>query len=303
MNKCFFADKLAKVGYAMEDVSIRLFNEDDVEFAYESTLIERWNNTMEDVKRMFRCNPSGCFIAEVDGKRVGHVFSFQYGKLGWIGLLIVRAEHRKKGIGTLLMKRAVKHFLGRGVETIKLEAVSALANFYRKLGFVGEYDSLRFSGINQKPRLQSHLKVKLMEKNLIKQVAEFDAKYFGANRVNVLTSLYDDSPKFCFISRVNSKIEGYLMCRKAKSGYRIGPWVCNPESPETAKELLIKCMETIRQKEKIYIGLPAVNKVAIEILQDFGFKQYSRSIRMRLGKKLENECVDGIFAIGSPEKG
>lgn len=287
----------------MEDISIRLFNEDDVEFAYESTLIERWNNTREDIKRMFKYNPSGCFIAEVNGKRVGHVFSFQYGKLGWIGLLIVRIEHRRKGIGTLLMKKAMKHLLGHGVETIRLEAVSALANFYRKLGFLDEYDSLRFSGINQKPRLQPHLKVKLMEKDMIKQVAEFDAQYFGANRINVLTSLYNDSPQLCFISCVGSKIDGYLMCRRAESGYRIGPWICNPENPQTAKELLAACMETIRQKEKIYVGLPALNNVAVEILQNFGFEQYSRSIRMRLGKRVENERVDGVFAIGSPEKG
>ncbi|MEM3699645.1 MAG: GNAT family N-acetyltransferase [Candidatus Bathyarchaeia archaeon] len=287
----------------MGDVSIRLFNEDDVEFAYESTLMEKWNNTREDVQRMFRYNPSGCFIVEVNGKRVGHVFSFKYGKLGWIGLLIVRAEHRRKGIGTLLMKRAMKHLFGRGVETIRLEAVSALANFYRKLGFVDEYESLRFSGLNQKPVSKFHSKVKLMEKNLVKEVAEFDAKYFGANRINVLKSLHDDYPQFCFISGVSSEIDGYLMCRRAEGGYRIGPWVCNPQNPQTAKELLIKCMETIRQKEKIYVGVPAVNKVAVEVLEEFGFEQYSKSIRMRLGKKMENERVDGVFAIGSPEKG
>lgn len=287
----------------MENVSVRLFSEDDVEFAYESTLIEKWNNTREDVKRMFRYNPSGCFIAEVNRKRAGHVFSFQYGKLGWIGLLIVRAEHRKKGVGTLLMEKAIRHLLGQGVETIKLEAVPALADFYRKLGFVDEYDSLRFSGFNQKAPSKAHSKVKLLKKNLIKQVAEFDAKYFGANRINVLSSLHNDYPKFCFISRVNSKIEGYLMCHRAESGYRIGPWVCSPENPEAAKELLIKCMKTIRQKERIYVGLPAVNKVGVEILQNFGFEQYSRSIRMRLGEKVENERVNGIFAIGSPEKG
>ena len=93
------------------------------------------------------------------------------------------------------------------------------------------------------------------------------------------------------------------MCRETESGYRIGPWVCNPENTQVARELLMKCMKKIRQNGKLYVGVPAVNKAAVEILQDFNFKQYSKSIRMYFGKKLETERVDGIFAIGGPEKG
>jgi hypothetical protein len=266
-------------------------------------MIEEWNNKREDVERMFKCNPLGCFIAEVNGKRVGHVFSFKYGKLGWIGLLIVRAECRRKGVGTLLMKKAMSYLLSCGAETIRLEAVSAIANLYRKLGFVDEYDSLRFLGHNQKIVSTTSSNVKFLKENMIKEIAEFDAKYFGANRSDVLVSLYRDYPKLCFISYAGSKIAGYLMCRKLENGYRVGPWVCNSENPQIARELLTRCMETIGQNEKIYVGVPAVNKAAAEILREFGFEQYSKSIRMRFGKELETECVSGVFAIGAPEKG
>jgi hypothetical protein len=61
-------------------------------------------------------------------------------------------------------------------------------------------------------------------------------------------------------------------------------------------------MEKIEENAKLYVGVPAVNKKAVEILQDFGFEQYSKSIRMRFGKEL-NELVNGIFSIGGPEKG
>jgi len=93
------------------------------------------------------------------------------------------------------------------------------------------------------------------------------------------------------------------MCRKAEIGYRIGPWVCNPEHPKAAQELLMKCVKTIGRNKKLYVGVPAVNRKAVEILHDLNFKQYSKSIRMYLGKKLETERADGIFAIGGPEKG
>ncbi len=287
----------------MESSSTRLFKESDIEFAYESTKIEGWNYAKKDIQRMFSYNPSGCFVAEINGKRVGHVFSVSYGKLGWLGLLIVRAECRRKGIGTALMKEAINHLLTSGVETIRLEAVSAIATIYRKLGFVDEYDSLRLLGVNRKTAFAASSNVKLLKKETLTEIARFDAEYFGANRIKVLSSLYHDHPKLCFVSYAGSKIAGYVMFRKVEKGYRVGPWICTPKNPEAAKELLIKCMEKIEENAKLYVGVLAVNKEAVEILRDFGCEQYSKSIRMYFGEKLETECVSGIFAIGGPEKG
>jgi ribosomal protein S18 acetylase RimI-like enzyme len=298
-----FTAEVQNFGMKMESSSIRLFKESDIEFAYEMTKIEGWNYPKEDIQRMFSYNPSSCFVAEVDGKRVGHVFSVKYGRLGWIGLLIVRAEYRKKGIGTLLMKEVMNHLLSGGVETVKLEAVSAIATIYRKLGFVDEYDSLRFLGVGRKIDSAANLNVKLLKKETVKKIAEFDAEYFGANRIKVLSSLCNDNPKLCFVSYAGSKLVGYIMCRRAEKGYRIGPWVCSPENPTVVKELLMKCVEAMGENVKLYVGVLAVNKKAVEILLDFGFEQYSRSIRMYFGKKLETECASGIFGIGGPEKG
>jgi ribosomal protein S18 acetylase RimI-like enzyme len=287
----------------MKPFSIRLFKESDIEFAYQTTKSEGWNYAKIDIERMFKYNPSGCFIAEINDKRVGHVFSVNYGKLGWIGLLIVTAEYRGKSVGTALMKKAITHLSSSGVETVRLEAVSAIATVYRKLGFVDEYDSLRFSGVSRKFASAASSNVKSLKRGMIKEIAEFDAEYFGANRIKVLSSLYHDHPKLCFVSHAGSKLVGYIMCRKAQKGYRMGPWICNPENPQAARELLTKCMETIEENAKLYVGVPAINKKAVEILQDFGFEQYSRSIRMRFGNELKNERASGIFVIGGPEKG
>jgi len=252
---------------------------------------------------MFEYNPLGCFIAETEGKRAGHVFSVSYGKLGWIGFLIVRADFRRKDVGTLLMQKAIDHLSSCGVETIRLEAVPEIAGLYRKLGFIDEYDSLRFVGVNQKISSAASSDAKLLNERKMKDIARFDAEYFGANRIKVLERLYRDYSDLCFASYEHPKITGYIMCRQGENGYRVGPWVCNPKNPQVAKKLLMKCMETINKNEKLYVGVPAVNKMAIEILQKFGFGQYSKSIRMYFGKKIKNECVSGILGIGGPEKG
>ncbi len=266
-------------------------------------MIEQWDDTRNDIKRMFSYEPDGCFIAEVNYEPVGHVFSISYGRLGWIGLLIVKAEYRRNGVGTLLTKKAINYLLDCGVKTIRLEAVPTITNLYRKLGFVDKYYSLRFIGVSRKIVSLSSYYVKTLKKEELVKLAKFDAGYFGANRTKVLSGLHQNNPQLCFVSYTDAKIVGYLMCRKTETGYKIGPWVCNPENPQVARKLLIECMETITHNAKLYVGVPAVNKAAVEILQDFDFEQYSKSVRMFFGKKLETESVNGVFAIGGPEKG
>jgi hypothetical protein len=62
-------------------------------------------------------------------------------------------------------------------------------------------------------------------------------------------------------------------------------------------------MQKLGSKKNMYLGVPAVNKGAVEILQEFGFEQYSKSIRMHFGKNLRKERTSGIFAIGGAMKG
>jgi hypothetical protein len=265
--------------------------------------MEQWNDTRKDIKRMSDYEPEGCSIAEVNGKPVGHVFSVSYGRLGWIGLLIVKAEHRRKGIGTLLTKKVTSYLLSHGVETIRLEVVPTVSDLYRGLGFVDEYDSLRLMGINRTEASLPSSTVLTVGEEEMREIAKFDAKYFGANRMKVLSRLYQDRPELCFVSNMKSRISGYIMCRKTENGYRIGPWICSPDNPLTAKELLLRFMEAVKPHSKLYIGVPAINETAVRIVQDIGFKLYSKSIRMFLGKRFENERADGVFAIGGPEKG
>jgi ribosomal protein S18 acetylase RimI-like enzyme len=283
--------------------TIRPFEEIDVDFAYEMTVREQWNVTRADIKHMFNYEPTGCFIAEVKGSRVAHVFTVNYGSLGWIGLLIVEAEYRKKGIATLLMKKATDYLLHSGVKTIKLEAVPEIADLYRKLGFVDEYYSLRFMGKSRKTIPLRSDSANCIQKEKIKEVAKFDAAYFGAYRTAVLASLFQENPNLCFASYKGSKIVGYLMCREAERGYNVGPFVCDPEESQTARDLLGRCMRELGSETSVYLGVPAVNEGAIEILRDFGFEQYSKSMRMQFGKNLGNERPRGVFAIGGAMKG
>jgi ribosomal protein S18 acetylase RimI-like enzyme len=264
---------------------------------------EQWNVTKEDLVRLREYEPTGCFVAEVEGAPAGHVFSISYQKLGWIGMLIIRSRYRRMGIGESLMLRAKQYLQSVGAETIKLDAVPEISELYRKIGFVNEYDSLRFEGYAGRARMCQSQNVSLFKEETIGEIAEFDSRYFGAIRERVLRKLHAAFPGLCFAATSNSEVIGYIMCRKADCGYNLGPWVCMPERDNVAADLLAACLKQINPAEPVYVGVPETNKLAKLTLRRFGFSQYSKAIRMTFGQKLQNECAEGIFGIGGPMKG
>jgi len=286
----------------MEPMSIRTLTKKDLEFAYELNTTEQWNDREEDLSRMYHYEPKGCFVSEIGKRSIGHIFSVSYGKLGWIGLLIVKTEFRRRGLATQLMKKAIDYLLQCGVKTIKLEAVPQISGLYRKLGFVDEYDSLRFIRAASKSHPQKRGSPTLIKKAKISEIGELDKKYFGADRTKVLASLLKENPQICFAAYSKTITTGYIMCRKAKNGHKIGPFVCNPENTQTAEDMLQAVMNRLADTT-LYVGVPAPNKKAVELLMKHGFVQYSKSIRMRLGPELKSERVQGVFGIGGPMKG
>ena len=287
----------------MISVIVRSIRESDIEFVYALCKSEHWNYSRDNIERLSTCEQTRSFVAERNGKCVGHVFSISYGKLGWIGMLIVDKEHRRRGIGTLLMKRVMNHLLHSGVTTMKLIAAPEAANLYRKLGFIDEFESLEFTRVNKTNTCPSNLNIAQIKKNEIFEIAKFDSMYFGANRAQVLDYLCEDNPELCFASRINNQIVGYIMCHETEIGYRIGPWICNPDYPSIARELILYCMGNIEANAELCAMVPGANEAAVKLVQDLEFSLLLKGVHMYFGKKLENGRVKGIFSVGGPEKG
>jgi len=290
---------------------LRLWKRGDLDFVADSVDREGWRHLKRDVERCWRFEPDGCFMAEVDGKRVGHVFSVCYGQVGWIGLLIVNPESRGRGIGAALMQRAIDYLRERGVETIRLEAVEKAVPLYRRLGFGEEFLSLRFS---RRLRLgQKELRslgggdksnISDVKEGDIDQLASFDSQYFGVSRLRVLRSLYQDEPgRNCFMARRGRGILGYVMSRRIRDGFWVGPWVC--DNSETAEVLLRTCVDAVGREGlvELRLGMPDSNKAGVGLMGKFGFELVGRSLRMVWGKRKYEGLVSGVYGIGGAEKG
>ena len=283
----------------MTGIDIREMTAGDLDFCLEMFRITGWGNTADDVRRMISYEQGGCFVASLEGEDVGMVGSIGYGEVGYLGNLIVRLEHRGKGIGAVLMTEAMEHLLDTGVESIRLDAVPKAIPLYERLGFKGESLSLRFTGLaSEKGSTGCE---RMMESDL-PAVLSRDQRLFGAPRGRVLRRVHADFPTLCFVAREGSRLVGYIMAKEGESRTRIGPWICEPDEPGIAENLLHRIMDEVAGST-LWAGVPEGNQGSVEILEKNGFISSPSSHRMCHGECGETGMVEGIFGVGGPDKG
>jgi ribosomal protein S18 acetylase RimI-like enzyme len=100
-----------------------------------------WDNPLDDIGRKKACQSEGFLIACWDGEVVGTTMAGYDGHRGWIYYVGVCPRHRRKGIGSALLKRAEEVLLNAGCPKLNLQVrvgnPEAVA-FYESLGFYVE---------------------------------------------------------------------------------------------------------------------------------------------------------------------
>ena len=97
------------------------------------------NSCAEHIE-LFRKYGGEIFVAEVDGKVVGHIevipdFSQDPGEYLYISVLMVHRKYRRRGIGTKLVGVAEDYARERGLHYVVVNSEEQSVGFYEKLGF------------------------------------------------------------------------------------------------------------------------------------------------------------------------
>jgi ribosomal protein S18 acetylase RimI-like enzyme len=202
------------------------------------------------------------------------------------------------------MEAAVNYLKRAGAETIRLEAVQEAVPLYRRIGFIGEFDSLRFRR-QPRPFKESELKSRetfQMRDADLANVAKFDTPYFSVNRLSVLQSLYRDHSQLCFVAKRKGNIAGYIMARQTQNGFWIGPWVCLNSA--TARHLFNALVKTVGDgTSELRVGLPALNTRGQRLMENLGFESAGKSVHMVFGNRKNQSIARYVYGIGGPEKG
>ena len=280
-----------------EPAIIRPFATADIDFAVVQTGRERWDATPELFGVLLEHDPDGCWIAERGGQPVGMITSTLYRDSAWVGNLIVVHECRKSGIGKQLMSHVLDRLDGRGVRTIRLEADPPGVKLYRGLGFVDEFESLRFR--RDAVVDASHDRADLLRPEDLPGVFAFDAERFGDDRSRLLTLSYTQALASCWL-RDAGQIRGYALALPSAFGARVGPWVADDK--ETARMLLDTVFACLRGAS-VYMGVPEGNVAAIDLLKARGFRPAPSSLRMVRGDRPAEQRPGAIYGIGGGATG
>jgi ribosomal protein S18 acetylase RimI-like enzyme len=278
---------------------IRVMTHGDIDLVIRLQEMVGWGNTRADADRSLYYEPEGCFVASVDGVDVGIVNSFLYGDVGFIGNLIVVPETRGAGVGAALMRKAIDRLTANGAETIHLDAVQKAIPLYERLGFKGEYWSLRYSGTATKA---PHHSIEPMIKEDLDKVTRLDRRFFGLDRTQKLKRVQHDFPELCFKASKGGELHGFIMAKPGASNVRVGPWICDPKHAEYAEPLL-NALSSKVDGRKLWVGIPETNKASVKIVEAKKWKQMPSSLRMSYGAHKKVEDTSGIYGIGAPDKG
>lgn len=267
---------------------IRPMTASDLGFAAELTASEGWASGRRDFELYLEHDPDGCFTARQGGRRLGMVTTTVYPASGWIANLIVVPEHRGRGVGRALMLHGLRRLEAAGVRTVRLDGDPPGIPLYRSLGFVDEWESLRFRRVGG--RLESPPQVSELRPDDLVAVAAIDRTVFGDDRSRMLR-LFLDRAEQAIAVKDGGELAGYAMVVRTDCGLRVGP--CVAVDARAAEELLGSAVATAAAAAEITLGVPGRNPEAVSILERLGFEPTAPSLRMVRGP---------LAAVGLPSR-
>ncbi len=277
-------------------IEIRLMTIDDLKLGLRLTKQAGWNQTESDWLRFMNLEPTGCFVAELNGASVGTTATCILGQVAWIAMVLVDASTRGRGVGTALLKHSLNYLDERKVKTVRLDATPVGQPIYEKLGFTREYKLTRFEGVvlQGKPG-------PVMAKatpDTFASIIEFDNRMTGTDRAKMLSRLFEEFPANIRIMRHGDIVEGYITTRPGANAVQIGPCIAMTNAGQALlSDVLNRCAG-----RTVFIDIPLDNADAVKIAQTIGLRIQRTFTRMYRGEPVKDN-VRALWASSGPEKG
>jgi GNAT superfamily N-acetyltransferase len=277
-------------------IEIRLMTIDDLRLGLRLSRQAGWNQTESDWLRFMDMESEGCFVAELNGCSVGTTTTCIFEKVAWIAMVLVDKDSRGQGVGTKLLRHSLDYLNARKVETVRLDATHLGRPIYEKLGFVPEYELVRFEGAARPGKTELDVTEAVPE--LFADMIEFDRQMTGTNRAKMLNLLFKEFPQNTRILTHHDNIEGFITMRPGANAVQIGPCTASINSGQALlSDALNRCAG-----KAVFVDIPTGNVHAVKIAESSGLKIQRRFMRMCRGERIKDN-IKTIWAGSGPEKG
>lgn len=201
--------------------------ERDIGDAWQLSTQVGWNQTRADWHRLLELFPETCFAGWVDGDLVATSTLATYGRrAGWIGMVLVDEDYRRRGYGSEIFQRALEAGLDADLEIVGLDATDAGRTVYSQYGFESVSGIDRWSGTLE---TVSDLDVTdtVTGVRSIDEIASFDRRYSGIDRSVLLGHLLDAEDVGCIRRERMGETRGYAIVRPGRTHPHVGPVVAS----------------------------------------------------------------------------
>lgn len=282
-----------------EGFSIDQMRADEVPVLTGWAAAEGWNPGDGDVAIAWDLDPDA-FLALRHGDDLvggGTILSYD-GAFGFMGMFIVRPDHRGAGLGTELWFTRRDRLRGRLAPgaPIGMDGVFDMVPFYARGGFEVAHRDLRFEGPASGAVERSVVTLDVIDRALLD---EYDQRHVAAPRFAFL-SRWIDRPGVGTAAVVeDGRVVGYGVRRPAAAGHRIGPLFA--DRPDVAERILAALGAGVAG-EIVQIDVPEVNAEGLDLAARFGLTESFGCARMYLGRTPALP-VDEIYGVTSLEFG
>lgn len=290
------------------DLIIRQISQAEVYELITWATLEGWNPGRYDGETLWSFDRHAFIAAQLDNELIGGGAIINYqGAFGFMGLFIVKPEHRGKGYGRKLWHARKKRLLARlePDASIGMEGVPEMVRFYEKGGFSsrGHTKRMRFEKHqNKQIPTYNDPQVSGLDSVPFDQILDFDRQCFPADRAAFLKALLSTPETQAWIYRKRERedlIDGYVIVRRAIEGFRIGPLFAR--TPKVAEALFDQARQHTG-KDVIFIDIPEKNASAQHAFSKYKLDEVFGCERMYLGRSPDlNE--DFVYGLSSFEAG
>ena len=261
-----------------------------------------WNQVAADWRLMIEHGDS--FGISTDAGRLiasGLTVDFD-GPFGWISMILVTEEFRRRGLATRLMRSCMDAALGHGLVPA-LDASLEGREVYLRLGFEDVYRTTRMLARSGRAAVAGDrgtpTGTRSMEAEDLPAVIAYDRTCFGAGRSYLLEHVHGRLPAAAFLSERNGRVRGMVLARDGRTCAQVGPLVA--EDTDTAVTLLRRAFDAI--PGPVCLDVADHHEPVRSWLDSLGFTPVVPFIRMIHERGEPFDDPERVFVIAGPELG